>query len=436
MQRVLSRVLPAIRPSAAELSQEIGFAQMLVAHISDNAPRGCQVVLTGSVAKRTFLRDKRDIDIFVLFARSVPREALEPYIKDIMAASFPGLGYQLSYAEHPYSRFHFEGRRIDLVPAYRITKAAERVSAVDRSVLHTAFVNSSLKRKQVDGVLLLKQFLRSNGIYGAEIKIEGFSGYLCELLTIKYGGFPALLKAAAKWKPAAPAGIFIDIKKYYKPSDAKGAVKRFGSQFVVIDPTDKNRNVAAAVSESNLRLFISLCKGFLKKPAEAFFFRKPITFDERAKRASKGKKLILLSMPRPDIVDDILWGQLHKMAGQLRGHLKEFEPKDIIEDDSRHLVRLAIILGRDALPKTMLVAGPPIEMKKHVEQFKKSHRKGKFIVKKKKIYAEVKRPIIKAEDAIHAFFRGFATTRSHLAYPEEMLVLERPPAEAKSRKTR
>lgn len=425
MQKVLARVLPAIKPSPDELSAELAFAKLMVAHIRDNAPKGCDVVLTGSVAKRTFLRDKRDIDIFVLFSRSVPRDSLEPFVKDIMASSFPGLGYQLSYAEHPYSRFHFEGRRIDLVPAYKITKAAERISSVDRSVLHTGFVNSRLKKKQVDDVLLLKQFLRGNGIYGAEIKIEGFSGYLCELLIIRHGGFPALLKAAAKWKAGAPAGLFIDIKKYYKPAEAKNAAKRFCSPLVVIDPTDKNRNVAAAVSEANLKLFISLSKAFIKKPGEGHFFKKPVTFEEQAARASKGKKLILISMPRPDVVDDILWGQLHKMLGQLKAHLKEFGPKNILADDSRHLVRLAIILEHDRLPDMMLVAGPPLEMKKHVIEFKKRHKKGKFIIKKKKLFAEVKRPVVKAEDAIHSFFRAFATTRSHLAYPEEMLVLER-----------
>lgn len=425
MQRVLSRVLPAIRPSAEELSTELGFAQMLVAHINENAPKGCQVVLTGSVAKRTFLRDKRDIDIFVLFPRSVPKETLEARIKDIMESAFPSLHYQLSYAEHPYSRFHFEGRRIDLVPAYKITKAAERISAVDRSVLHTGFVNSKLKRKQVDDVLLLKQFLRSNGIYGAEIKIGGFSGYLCELLIIRYGGFPALLRAVSKWKPAAPAGIFIDLAKYYKPQEAKGAVKRFASRLVVIDPTDRNRNVAAAVSGANLSLFISQCKAFVRKPSESQFFKRPELFEEKTARLRKSSKLITLSMPRPDIVDDILWGQLHKLAGQLECHLKEFGPREIVADDSRHLVRLGILLDRDTLPKTMLVAGPPLAMKKHVEQFRKSHRKGKFVIRKKKIFAEVKRPVTKAEDAIHAFFRGFATTRSHLAYPEEMLIIEK-----------
>jgi tRNA nucleotidyltransferase (CCA-adding enzyme) len=130
-------------------------------------------------------------------------------------------------------------------------------------------------------------------------------------------------------------------------------------------------------------------------------------------------------MPRPDIVDDILWGQLHKLTGQLKAHLADFQPKDILVDDSRHLVRLAVILGKDRLPEKMLAAGPPLSMKKHAAQFRKSHKKAKFVIKRKKLYAEVRRPVVKAEDAIHAFFRAFATTRSHLAYPEEMIVLEK-----------
>ncbi|MEW6035730.1 MAG: CCA tRNA nucleotidyltransferase [Candidatus Micrarchaeota archaeon] len=423
MKTILSRAIAAIKPTQEELSRELGFADLLIAHVRENAPAGCDVVLTGSMAKRTFLRDKRDIDIFVLFDRSVPKEKLEPFMKDVMEAAFPGLGYQLSYAEHPYVRFHFEGRRIDLVPAYKIADASERVSAVDRSVLHTRFVLRSLRKGMVEDVLLLKQFLRANSLYGAEIKIEGFSGYLCELLIIRYGSFPKLLRAASKWKQP----VFIDISGHHAGKKAQAeTLKRFGSGFAVVDPTDGNRNVAAAVSESNFRRFVSLSKSFLKKPSESFFFRKAETFEEQAGKASRKRKLFMLSMPRPDVVDDILWGQLHKMLGQLRAHLLEFGPKDIIADDSRHLVRLAIILEKDRLPEKMLVAGPPLEMKKHVAQFKKSHRKAKFIVKKKKLFAEVKRPVWRAQDAMRSFFRAYAATRSHLAYPEEMLVLETP----------
>jgi tRNA nucleotidyltransferase (CCA-adding enzyme) len=419
MKKILLRILQAITPAPDEAENELAFCEMLVAHIRENSPKSCKVVLTGSMAKGTFLRDKRDVDIFVLFDRSVPKDELEPYIKNIMDSAFPSLGYQLSYAEHPYVRFHFEGRRIDLVPAYKISDASERISAVDRSVLHTDFVRKSLKAGQTGDVLLLKQFLKSNGLYGAEIKIAGFSGYLCELMIINYGSFEKLLRRAAKWKKS----VFMDLKKYYKnKKSALEAQKRFGF-FSVIDPTDKNRNVAAAVSPDNLKKFISLSKAFLKKPGEGFFFRKPETFEEKMKKTSH--KTLLVSVPRPDIVDDILWGQIYKMIGQLEAHLRDFGPKKIIADDSRHVVRLAVMLSKDRLSEKMLVAGPPLDMKKNVAEFKKSHKKAKFIVKSKKIWAETKRPMTKPKEYIAEFFRSFEKTKSHLAYPHEMVVIEK-----------
>jgi tRNA nucleotidyltransferase (CCA-adding enzyme) len=421
MQKILSHVAAAIRPSRAELQEELGFADMLVAHIQDNAPAGCRVVLTGSMAKGTFLKDKRDIDIFVLFDRSTPRESLEAAIKALMDASFPTLGYQLSYAEHPYARFHFEGRRIDLVPAYKIEDASERVSAVDRSVLHTKFVLSALKRSQIDEVLLLKQFLRSNSLYGAEIRVGGLSGYLCELLIARYGSFRAFVRAASRWK----LPVFIDLKRHYRPAEASEALKRFGSDLVVVDPTDRNRNVAAAVSPENLRRLMGMCGAFLRKPSEEAFFRKPETFEEQAGKASRGSGYLVLSMPRPEIVDDILWGQLHKLMSQLKARLKEFGPRAVIADDSAHIVRLALVLERERLPDTLLVEGPPLEMKSHAGKFRKSHKGAKFVVKKGKLLAEVKRKTARAEDAIREFFQAYAKTKSHLAYPEEMVVLER-----------
>ncbi|HSB46889.1 MAG TPA: CCA tRNA nucleotidyltransferase [Candidatus Bilamarchaeum sp.] len=417
--RVLPRVLEAITPSREEREIELAFCEMLVAHIRDNAPQSCMVVLTGSMAKGTFLRDKRDIDVFVLFDRSVPKEELEPSIKNIMDSAFPSLGYQLSYAEHPYVRFHFEGRRIDLVPAYRITEASERISAVDRSVLHTEFVRKSLTESQAGSVLLLKQFLRAGGIYGAEIKTAGFSGYLCELLIIHYGSFEKLLKAASKWKK----GAFIDLKKHYKsPKAAKEAAKRFGI-FAVIDPTDRNRNVAAAVSPASLKAFIALAKAFLKKPAEGAFFRKPESFEDKLRKSRR--RTLIVSMPRPDIVDDILWGQLYKMLNQLEKHLAEFGPGRILADDSRHLVRLAIPLSRDRLPPEVLVAGPPLKMKANLEKFRKSHRRAKFVKKGGRLWAVTKRAETRPEQYVAGFFRAYAKTRSHLAYPPEMIVVER-----------
>ncbi len=419
MQKILRQVLPIIRPSRREMKEEDGFTKLLVEHIKASAPAGCEVVLTGSMAKRTFLRERRDVDVFVLFRRSVPRDRLEPLIQGIMAKAFPGRAYQLSYAEHPYARFRLEGRRIDLVPAYRIADASERLSAVDRSVLHTSFVLKNLK--DVDGVLLLKSFLQANSLYGAEIKIQGFSGYLCELLAIRYGGFVKLLRAASKWKPP----VFIDIKGYYKGRKAvREAQLRLG-HFVVIDPTDSNRNVAAAVSPENLSRFVRLCRSFLKKPSAQFFLRKPESFEDKVARAAKGAKLFMVTLPRPDVVDDVLWGQLHRMASQLEQHLAPLGPKAILADDGQHIVRLAVVLEKDAFPPLMEIEGPPLAMKSHVKRFRESHRGARFIKRKKNLCAIVKRPASRAEAAIREFFRKLSKTKSHLACGEELVVVEK-----------
>jgi len=83
MKKVLSEVLPVIKPSLKELKAEVEFSRTLVGHIKKKIPRRCDVVLTGSVAKRTFLREKRDLDVFVLFDRSVPKEKLDISKEDV-----------------------------------------------------------------------------------------------------------------------------------------------------------------------------------------------------------------------------------------------------------------------------------------------------------------------------------------------------------------
>jgi hypothetical protein len=87
------------------------------------------------------------------------------------------------------------------------------------------------------------------------------------------------------------------------------------------------------------------------------------------------------------------------------------------------VVRIALILKKDKLPSKMLIMGPPLKMKKHIAKFRKAHGKARFVKKKGKLYAEVKRPVAKAETALSQFFKKFSKTDSHLAYPEEMIVI-------------
>lgn len=428
---MLEKVLDRIKPSSRELSEERRFARSLVSRVQDASPASCEVVLTGSIAKGTFLRDAKDVDIFVLFPKERSKEMFESLIEKIVKKAFPGIGYQISYAEHPYARFHFQGRRIDLVPAYRIKKAAERISAVDRSVLHTRYILGKMKARQKDDVLLLKKILKANRLYGAEIKTEGFPGYLCELLILKYGSFNRLVFAVDKWN----LPLVIDLKKYYAKKEIDKLPGRFASQLVVIDPTDPDRNVAAALSGENLKRFMLLCRYFKKNPGQSFFFRKPKTFEQKMKYLSAKGHAYLITLPKPDIVEDVLWGQLKKLMHQLRSRLE----KDgfgfcvqspgapaIVADDPEGKVRIGLVVHENLLPKTIAIEGPPVSMEKHIAKFRKKHKGAKFIERSGRIYAITKRRIRKPEESIKAFFSEFKKkNRSHLAYPLNRIKITR-----------
>ena len=197
-------------------------------------------VLVGSIAKGTHLKNP-DIDLFLMFDPGVPREKLEEYGVRIGKEAIGGREH---YAEHPYIRGEFNGLKVDVVPAYRITDAAQKMTAVDRTPFHTEFVQKHLASDKKDDVRLLKSFMKGIGVYSAEARVQGFSGYLCELLVIRFGGFRDVLEAAGKWKK----GVCL---AFEQQSDIK-----FDEPMVFIDPVDAGRNVASAVSLHSLSLFI------------------------------------------------------------------------------------------------------------------------------------------------------------------------------------
>lgn len=420
IQKIFDEVLPIIQPSETEMQNEIQFANSLKDHIAENVSKDKTVVLSGSIAKKTFLKDKKDIDVFVLFDSTTPKETLENELKKIMENAFPSLKYQLSYAEHPYARFIFEGRRIDLVPAYRISDTAMRISAVDRSIFHTKYVNDTLNSTQIKDVLMLKAFLKSNGLYGAEIKIQGFSGYLCELLIIKFGSFSKLLTAASKWSD----NVLIDLMKFYSKKEFAQLHQKYGF-FVCIDPVDKNRNVSAAVSFENFAKFVKISKEFLKSPHSDFFLKPPESFEQKISKKAKKGTVYFVKIPRPNIVEDVLWGQIYKVSGQLLTYLKEFDPISIIPTDTEHLVIFGIILKKNKLSDKKLLIGPPLKMKKNVEEFMESHKEAIFSKKNGKLTATLIRKNTDPKNYIDQFFADLSKTKSFLAYSPEFIVIEK-----------
>jgi len=149
------------------------------------------IVQVGSTGRDTHLRDDYDIDIFVRFKRNVDREVLRETILKVGKRAIENLGGTswVEYAEHPYVSGRIGKYDIDIVPCYKIGWNEGIISAVDRTPLHNEFVKRVLKSKPLNNdIRLLKKFLKGVGIYGSDLKTKGFSGYLCELLVIHYGG--------------------------------------------------------------------------------------------------------------------------------------------------------------------------------------------------------------------------------------------------------
>ncbi len=393
MRHLLSEVLKNISPSTREVREEKKLASDLIKEIRKKTPKDSEVVLLGSVAKETFLKGSNDMDIFILLKRKRTKKQLEEIVRKIAKP----YDHKIAYAEHPYAQVYTKGRKVDIVPAYKLKDIKQKMSSVDRSPLHTIYIKKNMKNKP--DVLLLKKFLKCNGLYGAEIKIEGFSGYLCELLILRHKSFVNLVKNAAKWKGM----VFIDLKKKYNKNEISIISNTFKSIFIVIDPTDPNRNVAAAVSHEKFGEFISLCKRFVKKPSKLFFFRKPKTFEERT---DGFENCYVVTVKKPDILDDILWGQLKKLERQLIQFLenKEFRIKKTLLDDSKD-IRIAIVFDSLKLSKTRIISGPPLGYKDNELNFRKAHEKKKIFVKDNKLFAIVPREITYAEKALEMFFK-------------------------------
>jgi len=402
----LRKVVEAIRPGPDELLSVKKTAGEILSALKKSTDK--EVLLLGSVAKGTFLSGESDLDVFILFDKRADKPSMKSELEKIFRKAFPGENYQMNYAEHPYIKFRFKGLKVDVVPAYKMKKADERLTAVDRSVLHTRFILKNMNKKQKDEVRLLKKLLKASGIYGAEIRVEGFSGYLCELLVIRYKSFMGVMKAAAGLKLPA----VIDIKKYYKKPEHPNLVKNFGRKLIVIDPTDKNRNVAAALSEKNLGKFIKLAKLFVKKPAGSYFFRHD-DFDKKVSRLGKKNNVVILRFKRSEAVDDVLWGQLKRFNRLLDSQLSDFDVKEIFAESNGE-VRIAVVSGKKISGGLVEKQGPPLEMKENVEKFRKKHRGRKIIKRKNRLVAFVKTPKTSIKDAIRNFISANHKKFNHL----------------------
>ncbi|WP_457550788.1 CCA tRNA nucleotidyltransferase [Archaeoglobus sp.] len=336
----------------------------------------------GSYARNTWLKGNLEIDVFILFPEGTPIEELERIGLEIGKAVVDE--FELRYAAHPYVHGKVLGVEVDVVPCYKL-KSPERIkSAVDRTPFHHDWLKDKIKGKEND-VRLLKQFLKANGIYGAEYKVRGFSGYLCELLVVFYGSFLDVVKNAIKWT----RDTVIDVPN--------GSVyRKKGGSFFVVDPVDPKRNVAANLSLDNLAKFVQLCRNFLKKPSIDFFLLKEFDLDEDEFRR-EDRVVVVVAFDRPDVVEDNLYPQLEKACRVVVNNTREFQPLrfGFTADDRCYLI---FEFGVRELSRFYKHMGPIFEDEENVERFLK--RNEKVFIENGRFWAFKERKHVKPSEAV------------------------------------
>ncbi len=396
MQKVLNAIVPTqeekkeLRVVAEELREKIeskarGYDERLYAR------------LLGSSARDTWLRYKKDLDFFLFFPQEYSKADMEKIVTRIGEAVLENP--EKHYAEHPYVRGTYRGFEIEIVPCYAVTSPTFKLSAVDRTPFHHDFVKERIKGKENE-VRLLKQFLKGIGAYGAEAKVEGFSGYLCELLIIKFGSFEALIKAASKMR-------FGEVLAFEEVG--KDKLKKFkGDALIFIDPVDENRNVASALSREKLALFIHASRAYLREPSEKFFFpedRKVKKEEVISKFRARGSEILALSFPSPEVIEDILYPQVKKTIKNLS---KQLELHGfILLGNSYHVgesITLLFELESLSLPEAKLHLGPRVgssHEKRFLDKYKKSEKAlCRPFIKGDKWAVYIKRKFTRAEECL------------------------------------
>jgi tRNA nucleotidyltransferase (CCA-adding enzyme) len=150
-------------------------------------------------------------------------------------------------------------------------------------------------------------------VYGAEVKTQGFSGYVCEVLTLKFNSFEEVLKHFA----AIKRGEIVSVEPY---DDA--LARSFSSPIVILDPVDTARNLGSAISAINLSKFILHSRSFLSKPSTGFFEENRRTNVKVSRSKELLERTVVLRFKTKQRSVDILWGQLYKSLDALSNKME------------------------------------------------------------------------------------------------------------------
>ncbi|MCW1293934.1 MAG: nucleotidyltransferase domain-containing protein [Candidatus Parvarchaeota archaeon] len=357
------RFVPSFMEKLEMERAEKKIIELLKANI-DKRKIKADLKVAGSYAKGTWIRGESDIDIFVLFDSEEDTKLLS----QIVPKSF-----KAERGTRRYFRGRINGIDVEVVPLVKFDRLEDVKNSIDLSVLHIDYVNSHSSEQQKKDIIILKRFCQANDCYGSETYKHGFSGYVLELLILKYGSIKGLFDAVLNWKD----NEFIDLEGFYKSrSEAVSSIGAKDNHLIIVDPTNRRRNVCGSLSLENLSKFVLAVKQFAFKPSMRFFETKNLEAESKRMSKSRGTKLFETKL-RIEGPRDMF---LSKLSSRLRDLIEELQREDIQVYSHRIIERekeakVLIEIGNVPTTKTRRISGPSVWLNyKDLSNFFKKHR--------------------------------------------------------------
>lgn len=386
IDKILKEEIELIKPSRETLKEinqtDKEFCKHLLSKLKGRKIKA-DVFIGGSLAKGTLTKKKKyDVDIFVRFDKKYEDSEISEMLGKILNKA------KRIHGSRDYYQLIVKGIILEVIPVIKIKRINEARNITDLSYFHVNYIKKRLKNKKLaDEILLAKTFAHAQNCYGAESYIHGFSGYSLELLICHYGSFLKFVKEISKSK-SSKEKIIIDDKRFYKD---KNEVLRelneakINSPIILIDPTFRERNALAGLSEETFEKFKESCIKFLKNPNEKFFTQKNLR-EELSKKYGKSLKIIEARTSKQ--AGDIAGSKSKKFFEFFVSRLeKEFivKLKQFDYDENKNIAYFYFVVDKK---KEEVVRGPPADAVHNLIRFKKVHL-GAFI-KNNFAYAKIK----------------------------------------------
>ena len=408
MEKLLQQILKEIKPGKEQEAKVKGIANKIISKIKI---KDAKPILGGSGAKGKWLKNSHDIDIYVKFNHEKYKDQ---NISEILEKNLKkNLNAVKLHGSRDYFQVKMEDFTVEIVPILEIKKAEQAMNTTDTSQLHVEWVKKNSTEKLRDEIRLVKAFCKAQDCYGAESYIKGFSGYVLEILTIKYGRFVNFIKNVSKWKSKELIGNKEHIKKLNK--------SKTQSPLILIDPVQFDRNAAAALSKEKYQKLISSAKQFLKNLDKSFFQKKKFDIKEIKKKAGKNKLILLKAIPlkrKKDVAGAKLVKCLEYLKKQIE--LNDFKIKDHGFSWEKEAV-FYFIMEKDNLEKTKKHYGPPIKEEARLESFKKKWKGKKILKENNRAYIIINREYAEIESFLKDFIKKDSNIKNMVSNIDNLL---------------